>query len=409
MIKKFNFVILISTLFIITFSSCNKESTLPIQNENQNSTNELKSLVSQVKFWHASVISNKVKGGNSENNIKSFSLGPDDISPPSINWELAYKNFDSANIESLTVPLKYNIQTGELIQLVATSKKDTINGYLVRQLPDSTYYANHPNILDLNGYTGKYIIYDLMGHCLKTINFRSGSVLSNSSSQSEIQSIQTNGEAVFPISPFVAYVYGTRHLRQLNDLQDFNGFAMSLQNQFYNGVNFYNFNVIVGGGSIYKSSILDLIKIPNGFCVFGSLSFISSKIGLDENSDFYLSQWAAKKGLSLESMRNSIGENSNNWPSAADAIGLLKSNFDVTPINKDDIETTAKLSPIFTIISWGDGTGHAVVIGWNNTLNSLYYYDPTDDIPIKNFDTNSDVYPKMKIFYRVNGISQNNE
>jgi hypothetical protein len=109
MIKKFNFVILISTLFIITFSSCNKESTLPIQNENQNSTNELKSLVSQVKFWHASVISNKVKGGNSENNIKSFSLGPDDISPPSINWELAYKNFDSANIESLTVPLKYNI------------------------------------------------------------------------------------------------------------------------------------------------------------------------------------------------------------------------------------------------------------------------------------------------------------
>jgi len=153
MIKKFNIVILVSAIFMITFSSCNKESSLPIQNENQNSTNELKSLVSQVKFWHDSVVSNKVKGGNSENNIKSFSLGPDDISPPSINWELAYKNFDSANIESLTVPLKYNISTGELIQLVATSKKDTINGYLVRQIPDSSYYANHPNILDLNGYT----------------------------------------------------------------------------------------------------------------------------------------------------------------------------------------------------------------------------------------------------------------
>jgi len=394
---------------MITFSSCNKESSLPIQNENQNSTNELKSIVSQVKFWHDSVVSNKVKGGNSENNIKSFSLGPDDISPPSINWELAYKNFDSANIESLTVPLKYNISTGELIQLVATSKKDTINGYLVRQIPDSSYYANHPNILDLNGYTGKYIIYDLMGHCLKTINFRSGSVLSNSSSQSEIQSIRTNGEPYVPISPFRAYVYGSRHLRQLNDLQDFNGFAMSLQNQFYNGVNFYNFNVIVGGGSIYNSSILDLIKIPNGFCVFGSLSFIGSKIGLEESSDFYLNQWAAKKGLSLENMRKSIDENSNNWPSAADAIGLLKSNFDVTPINKEDIETTAKLSPIFTIINWGDGTGHAVVIGWEKALTSLYYYDPTGDIDKIYFNSNSDIFSFMKLFYRVNGISQNNE
>ena len=64
MIKKFNIVILISTLFIITFSACNKESTLPIQNENQNSTNELKSLVSQVKFWHDSIVSNKTKGVN---------------------------------------------------------------------------------------------------------------------------------------------------------------------------------------------------------------------------------------------------------------------------------------------------------------------------------------------------------
>ena len=409
MIKNLKISILVSALFFIALSSCNKESTLPIQNDNQISTSELKSLVSQVKFWHDSVVSNKTRSVNAENNMKSFSLGTNDITPPSIDWELAYKNFDSANVESLTVPLKYNISTGELIQLVATSKKDTINGYLVRQIPDSSYYANHPNILDLNGYTGKYIIYDLIGHCLKIINFRSGSVYSNSSNQSEIQSIRTNGEAVTPVSPFVAYVYGTRHLRQLNDLQDFNGFAISLQNQFYNGVNFYNFNVIVGGGSIYNSSILDLIKIPNGFCVFGSLSFISSRIGLDENSDFYLSQWAAKKGLSLESMRNSIGENSNNWPSAADAIRLLKSNFDVTPINKDDIETTAKLSPIFTIISWGDGTGHAVVIGWENAVKSLYYYDPTGEVEKIYFNSNSDIFSDMKLFYRVNGISQSNE
>ena len=95
MIKIFNIVILISILLIITFSSCNKESTLPIQNDNQNSTNELKTLVNQVKVWHDSVVSNKVKSLIAENNIKPFSLGPDDISPPVIDFDKAYKNFDT--------------------------------------------------------------------------------------------------------------------------------------------------------------------------------------------------------------------------------------------------------------------------------------------------------------------------
>ena len=95
MIKNLKIINLVSAIFFIVLSSCNKESTLPIQNENQNSTNELKSLVSQVKVWHDSVVSNKVKGVNSENNIKSFSIGPDDITPPVIDFDKAYKNFDT--------------------------------------------------------------------------------------------------------------------------------------------------------------------------------------------------------------------------------------------------------------------------------------------------------------------------
>jgi len=142
MIKKFRFTILVSILFFITLSSCNKESTLPIQNENQNSTNELKSLVSQVKLWHDSVVSYKVKGVNSENNIKSFSLGPDDITPPSIDWDKAFINFDSNNIKSVTIPLSMNYSNGENLQLVATKYKKSTNGYLIKILPDSIYFQN---------------------------------------------------------------------------------------------------------------------------------------------------------------------------------------------------------------------------------------------------------------------------
>ena len=63
MIKNLKITILVIALFFIVLISCNKESTLTIQNNNQTSTNELKSLVNQVKVWHDSVVSNKVQLG----------------------------------------------------------------------------------------------------------------------------------------------------------------------------------------------------------------------------------------------------------------------------------------------------------------------------------------------------------
>ncbi|MFA9206140.1 MAG: hypothetical protein ACEQR6_05635, partial [Burkholderiaceae bacterium] len=118
MIKNPKITILVSALFFIVLISCNKESTLNFQNDNQISINELKSLVSQVKFWHDSVVSNKVKGVNVENNVKSFSLGPDDIIPPSIDFDKAYKNFDTVEKKGVSIPLEFNPITGCYLQFV---------------------------------------------------------------------------------------------------------------------------------------------------------------------------------------------------------------------------------------------------------------------------------------------------
>jgi hypothetical protein len=191
MIKKFNIVILISTLFIITFSACNKESTLPIQNENQNSTNELKSLVSQVKFWHDSIVSNKTKGVNVENNIKSFSQGPEDITPPSIDWDKAFVNFDSNNIKSVTITLSMNYINGEKLQLVATKNKNSINGYLIKILPDSIYFSKQVDIYDYKKFNGSITIYNLKGVRLKKEIFKQGIVSKTAFNSKTSQSNQT--------------------------------------------------------------------------------------------------------------------------------------------------------------------------------------------------------------------------
>jgi len=143
MIKKFRFTILVSTLFFIALTSCNKESTLLIQNDNQNSTNELKTLVNQVKIWHDSIVSIKITGGNSENNIKSFSLGPDDIIPPVIDWDKAFINYDSNNVKSVTIPLSMNYSNGEYLQLVATKYKNSTNGYLIKIIHSNLKISYH--------------------------------------------------------------------------------------------------------------------------------------------------------------------------------------------------------------------------------------------------------------------------
>jgi hypothetical protein len=192
MIKKFRFTILVSTLFFIALTSCNKESTLLIQNDNQNSTNELKTLVNQVKIWHDSIVSIKITGGNSENNIKSFSLGPDDIIPPVIDWDKAFINYDSNNVKSMTIPLSMNYSNGEYLQLVATKYKNSTNGYLIKILPDSAYFSKQVDIYDYKNFNGSITIYNLKGIRLKKEIFKQGIVSKSVFNSKTSQSNHTN-------------------------------------------------------------------------------------------------------------------------------------------------------------------------------------------------------------------------
>ena len=192
MIKKFNIVILVSILFFITLSSCNKESTLPIQNDNQISTSELKSLVSQVKFWHDSIVSNKTRSINVENNVKSFSLGPDDIIPPSIDFDKAYKNFDTVEKKGISIPLEFDLITGNYLQFVTSIEKNKISGFIVRTIPDSSYRVKHKNIYDYTNFTGAIIVYDIKGKFLNKIKFNEGvTQIANSLSLINIEKIKS--------------------------------------------------------------------------------------------------------------------------------------------------------------------------------------------------------------------------
>jgi len=192
MIKKFNIVILVSVLFFIALSSCNKESTLSIQNDNQISTSELKSLVSQVKFWHDSIVSNKTRSVNAENNVKSFSLGPDDIIPPSIDFDKAYKNFDTVEKKGVSIPLEFDLITGNYLQFVTSIEKNKISGFIVRTIPDSSYRVKHKNIYDYTNFTGVIIVYNIKGKFLNKIKFNEGvTQIANSISQNNIEKIKS--------------------------------------------------------------------------------------------------------------------------------------------------------------------------------------------------------------------------
>jgi hypothetical protein len=151
MIEQLNRFLFIVTFFFILFSSCKKEEILAIQTDHLTTINELKSLVSQIKIWHDS-ITNNITVGNSENNIKSLSLNSNDIIPPVIDWDKAYKNFDSTQKIGITIPLKYDPLTGNYLQLVACKFKSKISGFLVNSLLDSSYHILHKSAFDYSKF-----------------------------------------------------------------------------------------------------------------------------------------------------------------------------------------------------------------------------------------------------------------
>lgn len=404
MIKQLKQFILFGAFFFAFLISCKKEADSVIKTQNQNTTDELKSLLNQVKELHDSAVSLTSKI-NTEYVIRSISIGEDDIIPPFIDWNMAFKSFDSANIKSLTVPISYNISTGELFQLVATSRNNSLNGYLVKQIPDSSYYSKHPDILDISGFTGKYIVYDLSGHFLTKVIFISGSVYSNSLNISQNGNIRSNQVSApcetCDLLTVTVIGYIPSNGEVYNFLKSYYGYAIiSLAGDDIN----YSTNVISGGGSIYNSTLSNLVSIPNGECVFGSLAYIGKLIQWDSNPNTYISQWANKKGLSLSDMIYKLDNFSKFRPNFYESISLLKDNYIVTPLTNNEavINAVKKSQPVFVLTSWGDGNGHCVVLGWDNNKNSLYYYDSIDENR-HYIEVGDDYYSTIKYFYAING------
>lgn len=388
-------------ILIISLSSCNKEGILASKNDFQTS-NDLTSLVSQVKEWHDSSVNSKITS-KSENFIKSQSAKPDDIIPPVIDWNLAFKNYDSLNVKSITIPIDYNITSGELLQLVATSRKDSINGFFIKQIPDSAYYATHPDVINLNGFTGKYIIYDLFGHCLLKLNFKSGTITSNSSNNNQKNIIKSNGVSTPCSTCDLPTVTVTSYSNFLDDFNNVGAFAIASNNGLY-----YDPVVIAGGGTVYNSSLLNFISIPNGECVFGSLSYMANLFGFNLDADHFIQQWAETKKMSLTEMKYKLDNVQIFRPGFKEAVDLLNKNFITTPLRSNDavLNSVKNGRPVFVLLDWNDGknNGHCVVLRWDNDNSSLFYYDSIDDSR-HTIQVGDEYYSKIKYFYEVKDIN----
>jgi predicted SprT family Zn-dependent metalloprotease len=194
MIEKIKRHLLNAVLLLVLFSSCKKEVSLEIQQENQANFNELKSLVSQVKLWHDSTVSINLST-KIQNGVRAFSVNENDIVPPLVDWDKAFINFDSSSVKSITVPISMNYKTGERMQLVATKSKNKLNGYFIKVTPDSNYYSKQKNIQDFTDFNGTICIYNLIGVRIKRQDFKDGIVLnSNNGSKSNLTYNTTFGE-----------------------------------------------------------------------------------------------------------------------------------------------------------------------------------------------------------------------
>jgi hypothetical protein len=184
MIKQYKPLLFIAASLLIFMSSCKKEVAIENPNESKIASNELKTLVKQVKVWRDSIVSNNATG-SSENNIKSLSLSQNDIVPPVIDWDKAFKNYDTIGKKGISVPLSFDPNSGNYLQLVTSLVKNKITGFIVSTLPDSAYHEIHRNRFDFTNFTGSIIVYDITGKYLKQVNFKQGTPI-------KVNSISTN-------------------------------------------------------------------------------------------------------------------------------------------------------------------------------------------------------------------------
>ena len=194
MIKQIKPLISICVFLTLVFSSCKKESAFDAQSNNNQSQNELNSLISQVKVWHDSTVSSNLST-KVQNGVRAFSVNENDIVPPIVDWDKAFISYDSSNVKSITVPISINYKNGEHTELVATKSKNKLNGYFIKVTPDSSYFAKQDNIFNYSNFSGSVTIYSLMGVRLKKQDFKTSVVSqSNNTSETGLSNYTTHGD-----------------------------------------------------------------------------------------------------------------------------------------------------------------------------------------------------------------------
>lgn len=375
MIKQLKTLILICTFLTLIFSSCKKESALNKQNNNIQSQNELKSLISQVKLWYDSTVSSSLKY-KVQNGLTAFSVNDNDIIPPIIDWDKAFINYDSSNVKSITVPISINYKNGEHMELVATKSKNKLNGYIIKVTPDSGCFANQIDIYNYTNFSGSVSIYNLMGVRLKKEFFKTGITFKSNISKNTLATKTTYESA----PPCEGCTLNTVIVTGNRKVYYYTGYDYTLSYIYIT----YNQNLELddfgGGGSgavIVGGSNLNYDLVPNGQCVFGALGHLGSLLGGIPDANEYIGQWANKKGLNYYVMYDRLLNDQTSRPRSLEAIDLLNNNFYTQNLfSKFNFLNVARfsLNPIFVLVDWGDGTGHNIIVRMRN--NSLQYYDP---------------------------------
>jgi hypothetical protein len=402
MIKKIKPLISICAFLTLVFSSCKKESAFDTQINNNQSQNELKSLISQVKVWHDSTVSSNLST-KVQNGVRAFSVNENDIVPPVVDWDKAFISYDSSNVKSITVPISINYKNGEHTELVATKSKNKLNGYIIKVTPDSACFANQIDIYNYTNFSGSISIYNLMGVRLKKEIFKTGVAFKENISKNTLDT-KTTYESAPPCEGCTlntVIVTGNRKIYYYTGYD----YTLSYIHITYNqNLELDEFGGGGGGDVIAGGSNLSYNFVPDGLCVFGALAHLGTLLGGNNDENFYIKQWADKNGKSSVEMFRDLLLKTDASPGIGESIKLLQQNFYATNlIDKNNMIDVAKntKNPIFVLIDWKNpqNTGHSIIVIWKD--NKLQFYDP---VKVGYYDyINSKEYLYSEYFYEVIG------
>jgi hypothetical protein len=403
MIKQIKPLINICAFLTLVISSCKKESAFNAQGNNNQSQNELKSLISQVKVWHDSTVSSNLST-KVQNGVRAFSLNENDIVPPVVDWDKAFMSYDSNDVKSITVPISLNYKNGEHMELVATKSNNKLNGYFIKVTPDSAYFAKQIDIYNYTDFSGSVSIYNLMGVRLKKEIFKTGIASKKNISKNTLDTkttyesappcegctlntvIVTGNRKVYYYTGYdytLSYIYITYN--QNLGLDDFGGGGGG--------------EVIAGGSDIDY----DLFAVPDGQCVFGALGHLGFLLGGNSNVNDYITKWAIKNGVTYSEMYSKLINDKYSRPNTEQSIRMLEENFNVKNlISRDNmlLQVRVNKKPIFVLINWGNGNGHNIIVKWSDKYNKIVFFDPIENLDDKPYEGSYE-FDRSRHFYEV--------